>query len=103
MPRENYRPRLFATLRVTAFVSLTSWAAAQDLNRPRYPITETDITSVLRVIGINAAASQVHLPVRMSTAAAQPNLEIVSAQLSGENQVRLELRCASAECLPFLA
>jgi hypothetical protein len=63
-----------------------------------------DIAKKLAVVGVNVDASQVHLPVHMSTPNASPNLEIVAAQPLKGNQVRLELRCATAsQCLPFLA
>lgn len=95
---------LFGRLQAATLVLLGSSAMPQGLNTSRHAISEADIAKALGAAGISVDASQVHLPMYMSTADASPKLEIVTAQPLGDNQVHLELRCAAtSECLPFLA
>lgn len=101
---ERNRSRLSRISAVAVFLVITNANIAQGLARSRYPISESDIAKELDAIGINVTASQVHLPAHMSSAISSPKLEIVTAQPLGADQVRIELRCTTAEgCLPFFA
>jgi hypothetical protein len=77
---------------------------AQGILGSRYPIAEGGIAKALNAVGVSVDISQVHLPAHVSAATAAPELEIVTAEPLGNDQVRLQLRChAASECLPFLA
>jgi hypothetical protein len=96
--------RLFGILPTAASLLLANAAMAQGLTGSRYPISESDITKELSVLGVSADASQVHVPAYVSAATASPKLEIVTAQPLGAGEVRIRLRCPTAEeCLPFFA
>jgi hypothetical protein len=98
------RSRLPGILLAAVLVLLTGAVTAQGLPGSRYPISAADIAKELAVVGINMQTSQVHIPAGMSAAGISPNLEIVTAEPIGHDQVRLELRCATVgECLPFFA
>jgi Chaperone for flagella basal body P-ring formation len=91
-------------LPTAALLVLANTALTQDLMGSRYPISESSIAKELGDVGVNVNASQVHLLAHMSAAVASPKLEIVRAQSLEDNQVRIELRCLTAEeCLPFFA
>jgi hypothetical protein len=101
MLEERSQSRLFRLLQVAALVSVASATIAQS---PRYRISEADIAKKLNVIGISVGASQIHLPLDMSAGVESPQLEIVRAEPTQYNQVRLELRCPTvSECIPFFA
>lgn len=87
-----------------ALIFLANLALAQNVGVLRYPISENEIAKVLVALGMSVDASQIHIPVHMSAAIAEPKLEIVTASPLGSNQIRLEFRCqATSVCLPFLA
>jgi len=95
--------RLLHLLTVGLFF-VANVALAQNLISARHTIVEADVARKLSIDGIAVNASQIHLATRITSAKLSPELEIVSAEPLGSNQVRLELRCATAsECLPFLA
>lgn len=101
---ERSQSRLIGIFPTVASLLLASVAMAQGLTGSRYPISESDITKALSVLGVNVDASQVHLPAYVSAAIASPKLGIVTAQPLGAAQVRIELRCPTTEeCLPFFA
>jgi hypothetical protein len=101
---ERSQSRVFGILLTTAALLLASVDMAQGLTGSRYPISESDITKELSVLGVSVDASQVHLPAYVSAATASPKLGVVTAQPLGAGQVRIELRCPTAEeCLPFFA
>lgn len=101
---ERSRPRIFGVLPTAALLVLANAAMAQGLTGSRYPISESDITKELGVIGVSVNASQVHLLAHVSAAVASPKLEVVRAEPLGNNQVRVELRCPTVdECIPFFA
>lgn len=101
---ERSRLRSSGILAAAALLVLANATIAQGLARSRYPISESDVAKELGAIGVNVNASQVHLPAQMTSAISSPKLEIITAQPLGPDQVRIELRCPTAEgCLPFFA
>jgi hypothetical protein len=104
MFRERSQSRLLGILPTAALLVLANAAIARGLSGTRYPISESDIAKELGVVGVSVDASQVHIPAHMSAVISSPKLQIITAQPLGDNTVRIELRCSTAdECLPFFA
>lgn len=102
MPEEMQKSRRIRLWKVAALTLVAGTAMAQDLVGIRYPISELDIVHELNAAGVGVEASQVHLPGQISSTIASPKLAISAATPMGDNQVRLQLRCAAgAQCLPF--
>jgi hypothetical protein len=77
----------------------SAWAAAP--TAPRYPLTAEQAVAALAARGIPAAASEISLPMHMTSASASPALEAGKVEHSGA-QTRVRLACADhADCLPF--
>lgn len=79
-----------------------SVAFAQDSNRLRYPITETIVANCLRTSGISVTPSQITLPMNLTAATPEPQLDIAATQKIADGEVRLELRCHRlGDCVAF--
>lgn len=101
---ERNQSRLPDKLPTIAFLVLANAAMAHGLSGSRYPILESDIAKELGAVGVSVNASQIHIPAHMSSSVSAPKLEVLTAQPLGDSQVRIELRCPTAEeCLPFFA
>jgi Chaperone for flagella basal body P-ring formation len=81
-----------------------SLASANASGTVRYPITGPMVANFLQANGVNVTSAQVRLPMELTAATPDPQLEIVGTQTGRDGELRLELRCQRAgECLAFSA